>query len=63
MEKVQVDLKKGSQKNNEHEQNPVCIMDYTLDFVHGLLFSSDNFLNCPYQASERQKHHLSSKNY
>ena len=48
MTKVQGDLKKGSQKNNELEQNPVCIMDHTPDFVHGLLFSSNNLKNCPY---------------
>ena len=41
--KLQDDLKKGPKKN-ENEQNPVCIMDHTPDFVHGLLFYQIIFL-------------------
>ena len=63
MTKVKGNLKKGPKTKNEHEQNSVCIMNHTPDFVDGLLLSSDNFLNCPYRASERQKNHLSSKSY
>ena len=34
--------RKGSQKNDEHEQNQVCIMYHIPDFVHVLSFSSEN---------------------